>query len=298
MKIGITLKRRAYTPEAFAYKDYLTKRNHLVQLDYEENLDPNNDINIYFLGMRPFWKRHIPQSALEIHEYQSLSMPKYSRAKNFIKKCANTKPKGRIFLNEIVKKDLGFHDNLPYIYRDMGIDSALFQMPNPHPEYDIVYAGSIIGRTGLIQSLINLSVHYKIVVVGEIDNETYDVLKASGVYMTGKVNRTHLPQIYANARFGLNYTPNVYPFNIQTSTKTLEYLASGLHLISNRYYWVEEFCKKIDYEPIWLEKINPKQHDLLQYKNHYINMSIYSWEAILDKCNFSSFLTNILENKQ
>ncbi|WGE71284.1 glycosyl transferase [Actinobacillus equuli subsp. haemolyticus] len=297
MKIGITLKRQAYTPEAFAYQDYLTKRNHLVQLDYEENLDPNNDINIYFLGMRPVWKRYAPQSALEIHEYQSLSMPKYSGVKNFIKKCANTKPQGRIFLNEIVKKEFGFSDNIPYIYRDMGIDSALFQTPNPHPEYDVVYAGSIIGRTGLIQSLINLSAYYKVVVVGEVDDETYGILKSAGIYMTGKVNRTDLPQIYANARFGLNYTPDVYPFNIQTSTKTLEYLASGLRLISNRYYWVEEFCKKIGYEPIWLEHINTKQCDLSQYKNHCIDMSMYSWEAILDNCHFTEFLTNILESK-
>ncbi|VEI49022.1 Uncharacterised protein [Actinobacillus equuli] len=59
----------------------------------------------------------------------------------------------------------------------MGIDSALFQMPNPHPEYDVVYAGSIIGRTGLIQSLINLSAYYKVIVVGEVDNETYEILK-------------------------------------------------------------------------------------------------------------------------
>ncbi|WP_150539262.1 glycosyl transferase [Actinobacillus vicugnae] len=297
MKIGITLKRNAYTPEAFAYSDYLTKRNHLVQLDYEENLDPNNDINIYFLGIRPFWKRYASQKAIEIHEYQSLSTPKCAKMKNFIKKYTNTKPQGRIFLNEIVKDELAFCDKLPYIYRDMGIDSALFQTPNPRPEYDVVYAGSIIGRAGLIQSLVHLSSSYKVVVVGEVDDETKRIFKSAGIYMTGKVNRTELPQIYANARFGLNYTPDVYPFNIQTSTKTLEYLASGLRLISNRYHWVEKFCKEIGYQPIWLEEINSNQLELAQEKNHPIDMSRFSWKAILDNCNFEKFLTKFLENK-
>lgn len=40
----------------------------------------------------------------------------------------------------------------------------------------------------------------------------------------GPVNRDQLPEIYKNARFGLNYTPDIYPYNVQTSTKTLEYL--------------------------------------------------------------------------
>jgi hypothetical protein len=57
----------------------------------------------------------------------------------------------------------------------------------------------------------------------------------------GPVSRDQLPEIYKNARFGLNYTPDIYPYNVQTSTKTLEYLASGLGVISNKYKWSEFF---------------------------------------------------------
>lgn len=53
MKVGIPLSTR-YTPEAYAYEKYLKAMGHEVQLDY--NLDPNNDINIHFMGTRPFWK--------------------------------------------------------------------------------------------------------------------------------------------------------------------------------------------------------------------------------------------------
>ena len=55
MKIGIPLSSFAYTPEAYAYEKYLKKLGHQIQLDYE--LDPDNDINIYFMGTRPFWKK-------------------------------------------------------------------------------------------------------------------------------------------------------------------------------------------------------------------------------------------------
>lgn len=55
MKIGIILSKYAYTPEAYAYEKFLKNNGHQVQLEYE--LDPNNDVNIYFMGNRPFWKK-------------------------------------------------------------------------------------------------------------------------------------------------------------------------------------------------------------------------------------------------
>jgi hypothetical protein len=43
------------------------------------------------------------------------------------------------------------------------------------------------------------------------------------------------------ARFGLNLVPNAIPFKQQTSTKVLEYCASGLRVVSNAYPWVRYF---------------------------------------------------------
>ena len=47
MNIGIGLKKTAYTPEAYAYERYLISKGLKVQLEQEENLDLNNDVNIY-----------------------------------------------------------------------------------------------------------------------------------------------------------------------------------------------------------------------------------------------------------
>ncbi|WP_151725923.1 glycosyl transferase [Acinetobacter radioresistens] len=287
MKIGIPLSKFAYTPEAYAYEKYLKKLGHQIQLDYE--LDPDNDINIYFMGTRPFWKKNEGR-AIEIHEYQSLSTPPYAQFKNFAKKIVNKQPSGRVFLNEFVHRNLSFSDNIPYIYRDMGVDETLFQSPSKNPLYDIVYCGSIAGRNGLIEVLRRLAGNYKVVVVGQVSDLERSFLKHENITILGRVERSDLPEIYRNARFGLNYTPNIYPFNIQTSTKTLEYLASWLGVISNRYYWSEEFFRNLKYTPLWIEG------DLSLQENHEqkLDFSSFSWSNILNDCKFEEFILDLI----
>ena len=197
MKVGIPLSTSAYTPEAYAYEKYLKAMGYEVQLDY--NLDPNNDINIHFMGTRPFWKSNKGR-ALEIHEYQSLSTPPYAKLKNYSKRIINKKPVGRIFLNNFVHQDLHFNDNIPYIYRDMGVDQALFQNPLQNPLYDIIYCGSITGRIGLVETLLKLAKDYRIIVVGKITEEEKKLLQVNNITLMGPVNRDQLPEIYKNAR--------------------------------------------------------------------------------------------------
>ena len=293
MNIGIPLSKFAYTPEAYAYEKYLQELGHQVQLDYE--LDPNNDVNIYFMGIRPFWKKKEGR-AIEIHEYQSLSTPPYAQFKNFAKKIMNKQPSGRVFLNEFVHRDLSFSDNIPYIYRDMGVDENLFQSPSENPLYDIVYCGSIAGRNGLIEVLRTLAENYKVVVVGHVSDLERPLLMHENITLSGRLERKDLPEIYRNSRFGLNFTPDLYPYNIQTSTKTLEYLASGLGVISNKYKWSEHFFNEIDYQPIWLDNFDFIKN--IEVNNIMVgsptSMGKYAWNSILSDSNFDGFLREIL----
>lgn len=298
MNIGITLTKYSYTPEAYAYERYLTKLGWNVQLDYEYELDKNNDINIYFMGIRPFWKGY-QGKALEIHEYQSLSTPPYAKIKDNIKKLINFKPSGRIFLNHTVHHNLNFNDKIPFIYRDMGVDEAFFQFPKANPEYDIIYSGSI-NRTGVPDIILLLAKKYKIIVVGSLDNldaALVDKLRCANITLVGKVDRFQLPGLYANARFGLNYTPNVYPFNVQTSTKTLEYLASGLPVISNRYFWMERFSEKVNQKVLWLDVFLKSNIDLMASSLNIVSMRDYAWENILKTSKLEDFLYYEVSNR-
>lgn len=288
MKIGIPLSKNAYTPEAYAYEKYLSNLGWKVQLDYE--LDPNNDLNLMFMGVDPFWKKGEGR-ALIVHEYQSLSIPPYSYLKDLLKKTINRKPSGRIFLNNIVQSNLSFKDNVPYIYRDMGVDEIFFQSTSENPQYDIVYCGSINNRVGLIECLLKIaSLGYKLIVVGDIsDDVKIKFSDFNNVTLYGRASRIQVADIYRNCRYGLNYTPDIYPFNIQTSTKTLEYLASGLRVISNKYYWSIHLSESFDI--VWLNDF------LVNKNNHNLNESVFdcnnkilSWDELLISSGFEEFL--------
>lgn len=292
MKIGVPLSKDAYTPESYAYEKYLTRLGHQVQVDYK--LDPDNDINIHYMGFHPFYRVYSGRAKI-IHEYQSLSTFPYAKLKDLIKVKLAKKPDGRIFLNKNVHKKMNFNDDIPFIYRDMGVDDILFQEPNTKTVYDIVYCGSISGRFGLIDTLLLLSKKYKIIVLGKITKEEKNLLSCSNITVVGEVKRGQLSDFFKKAKYGLNFMPDIYPYNIQTSTKVLEYLASGLEVISSRYEWIEKFSEELDYEPIWLEDI--ENTDLSLHGSSKLSMIEYSWSNVLEKSGFEDFLKNILESK-
>ncbi|WP_313132032.1 glycosyltransferase family protein [Stutzerimonas nitrititolerans] len=288
--LGITINRYSYTPEAYAYKEYLTRRGVDVQLDEACMLDPAHDVHIYFMGVLPVWRKKGEWK--EIHEYQSLSTPKFSRLKDFFKKNINREPDGRIFLNGSVKDKLGFKDAKPYIYRDMGVDDALFQKPNLSPSFDIVYCGSINGRVGLVEEIKRLAdLGFSILVIGAVSIEIRDFLESGGrkVAFTGRVDRKDIPELYRQCRTGLNYTPDLFPYNMQTSTKSLEYLASGLQVLSNRYQWSSWFSNEFPGCVIWLDSIREyRSLGTMSSKNEKIEN--YRWGNILDRSGFYDFV--------
>lgn len=288
--VGITLSQNSYTPEAYAYETYLRSNGVDVELGDAKTLDPFHDTHIYFMGLLPFWKKKGRWH--EIHEYQSLSTPPFAKSKNLLKINLNRQPDSRIFLNESVRDNLSFKDVTPYIYRDMGVDDGLFQQPSENPTFDIVYSGSVTGRTGLVEQIARLAdLGFKILIIGTVSSEiksTLSPLKYK-IEFTGRVDRKDLPALYGDCRFGLNYTPDFFPYNIQTSTKTLEYLASGLNVISNRYPWSESFFKKNKGLAIWINDLSDMSNisDLQRPK---LSFSEYSWSSILNKMQFIKFV--------
>jgi hypothetical protein len=86
-----------------------------------------------------------------------------------------------------------------------------------------------------------------ILLVGTAD----DALRAryagrDNIIFRGKVRYEQVPGLMAQARFGLNIMPDIYPFNLQTATKVLEYCAVGLKVVTTSYHWVNKFMKDRD----------------------------------------------------
>lgn len=294
MKVGIGLGLTSYLPEAFAYKTYLQSNGWYVELGNEYELSKNLDIYIYFLGIKSVFTQTKNKDIIEVHDYATLSTPPFAKTKNILKRFINIQPSGYIFLNRYVREGLAFPQKIPYIYRDMGVDSGLFQRASKNPEFDIIYCGSVSNRKGLLPTIKFLSdLGLSILVVGQLDKESSDLFKSlSNVTAVGKVERHELPKLYNNARVGLNFTPNCYPFNLQTSTKTLEYCASGLGILSTRYDWVMNFEKSRDARFLYLDQIyNRETFDNFQFKTP--NVTDLEWNYLLETIGFKQFLNNL-----
>jgi hypothetical protein len=291
--IGISLKRNYYTPEAYAYKDYLTKNGWDVQLDYEEFLSSKNDITIMFLGVDPVWKKNRFKKI--IHDYPSLSTGKFPKTKNLVKKYINRKPDGRIFLNSFVENEFNFKKCENSININAGVDSLFFDKVEENKEYDLVYSGSILGRDGLISELQRLAIlGLRILIIGEVDNNLRNYLKLQGdVHFSGRVKRCELPGLYRLAKAGLSISPDIYPFNSQTTIKTLEYLASGIGLVSNHYGWINQFSDKYNYQPLWTGSLKTKD-DFDRFEFSEIDMLEFSWGNIFKNVNFNNFVDSLL----
>lgn len=246
-KILFVRRQGVYLPEINAYMAFI--REKMPHVSAFESLDINHadtsenvDIVWKFMG----FDRAPATDQLVVHEYGSLSVGRFPRVKNFIKRQFTTKPALRVFLNETVRRDMKFADNVPDRLRDMGVSAHFFrEFPHPNPDYDFVYAGSL-NRGKMIISMLN---HFKtrmkgatLLVIGTVPDEIHHAFGTTdNIIFTGRIKYEDMPEVMTRARYGLNIMPDLYPFNRQTSTKLLEYCAARMKVISTRYSWVEDF---------------------------------------------------------
>jgi hypothetical protein len=300
MNILIERNMQSYTPEADAYKLYLERLGWSV--DFKQQVNKKYNIVIKYTGFDFFFKDQYTNDTVIIHEYLSLSVGCCARLKNFIKKIFNRKPDGRIFLNSTVSAGFNFKDEVPCIFRDMGVDEEFFSKDldsNFTKKYDVVYCGAFKGRQGLKEIITKLlGSAFSVLIIGEVSLEDRNYLSTYGnVTFTGRLSRQEIPEYYRLAKFGLNFTPDSYPLNVQTSTKTLEYYASGLGVISNKYLWISNFVLKHNLDIIWLDQLKEVK-DLQELNIQKKNLETYKWETILAESGLNHFLLKMLEIKK
>ena len=295
ISIGIKINKISYTPEAYAYANYFKNKGFIVDLNYKEKLKKNNDIVINFMGFRPFWVNFINKNTLEIHEYTSLSTKPLPKIKDKIKYFFNSKPAGRIFMSKYIKESFNFKDNVPFIFREMGADPEMYKKNNNEKEFDIVYCGSVLYREGLIDIIENLAkLNLKILIIGFYDNKTFDRFqKYQNIKMLGRIERYQIPEYYSKCKVGLNFTPNIHPLNLQSSTKTIEYCAAGLGVISSKYKWINDFAKDRKANFLWIDEIKSKS-DFEKFNFISPNVDDLSWPNILDNCNLDKFILKVM----
>lgn len=242
-----------------------------------------------------------------VHEYNSLSTAPFPKTKNILKVRLNTKPDMRVFLNKFVAKQFHFKDDVPTFYRDIGIDPqtlTLSQHKNNTKEYDFVYLGAISKAREidqLLKGFITSNTNKSFLLIGDTNNEIYDEFKNEpNIVFTGRVPFKEVAKIAVKAKYGINYIPDRYPFNIQTSTKLLEYMAMDLKIITTDYQWVRDFEKTTQSQFFYIDDKHPtfemKNIEGFAFKNNAQFEDLY-WDNIIDKSGIKHELLRQLEAK-
>jgi len=300
VKILFVRTGKAFLPEIDAYVKYFNKLEGFEAYD-SQLLDENYSIDDFdviwefkgFGGVRDVNK-------VIVHDYASLSTGSFPKVKNNLKKWLNPKPNLRVFLNQAVRQGFNFNDDIEFCYRDMGIDERFLSVKSEEKEYDFVYVGSICKGRGMDRFLAEFTrkPQGKLCLIGNVEDDIYNEYKHNkDLVFTGSVPYGEVPIIASKAVYGINYIPDKYPFNIQTSTKLLEYLALGLKVITTDYQWVRDFEKL---HGCSFYKLNLKQdgfnRDYIESYDYKSNFAVenHLWDVVLENSGLKEKIRDIV----
>lgn len=300
MKVCFIKTKGSYLPEIYAYSKFLTKKgvsNIVVASDCEAR---SVSANLYY-RFGGLLNKSIKNEIPEIHEYHTISIGRFSLIKNILKSISPVKPVYLSFLNKFVESKYFFSKEIPCFYRDMGASEELLFLRNcgQSKQFDICYFGSISDRLGLVDTVISLAEQgYSLVLGGRASTEDLELFKRyKKITFLGVCSREAVYSYMGQSRLGLNYMPNKYPLNQQTSTKVIEYLVAGLPIISNSYQWINKHSKKLGYEYITMDE-NNNVILLNDEKDKYIlpvsQAELLTWDSILERCEFEKIIRHCM----
>ncbi|MER2108129.1 MAG: hypothetical protein ABS949_14430 [Solibacillus sp.] len=297
IKVGIVGSEKAYLPEINAYIDYLQKNDIDAQRVHAQDFDQFHQFDVIWRFPGLDYKKTTKDVAV-VHEYNSRSIGKFGRLKDCMKKYINIQPQGRVFLNEQVRQQFNFNDQVPSITRDMGIDASFFKVECAK-EYDFVYIGDMTEHRQLDNLLASFrNSPYTILMIGTPNDQLFhDFKHEKNIIFTGSVPYKEVPLLAAKAVYGINYIPNRHPYNEQTSTKLLEYCALNLKIVTTDYSWARQFEQQeraAFYKIDTLQKIDFDA--LVKYEYNTPNVERYEWSKVLDSAGLLSFLAEITKN--
>ena len=73
----------------------------------------------------------------------------------------------------------------------------------------------------------------------------------------------------------------------------MEYLASGLKVVSNKYLWIENFMNYENCNFFWLHNLKDRK-DLENFKFKIPNLWHLEWNNILKRIKFENFIKEII----
>jgi len=293
---------KSYLPEIDAYKKYFDLYGDFQFIDCIKDLNGvyklgDFDLLWYIMGT-DLKSINLPK----VHDYASLSTGNMQTVKNYVKRFFNKEPKLRLFLNKDIKNTMNFTDSVPYLIRDMGIDKSFF-IRDVKKEYDFVYMGAITRERKIPQLLNKFKSDLKsksLLVIGEVPADIYkEFSNSKNIIFSGKVPYQDVSMLAAKAIYGINMIPDLHPFNIQTSTKLLEYCALGLKVITTQYKWQKEFESRYEasFFKIDEELENFDLNTIENFEFQIPNVEELEWTNMFDSLELNKKLLAVINKK-
>jgi glycosyltransferase involved in cell wall biosynthesis len=296
MKIAFIHNHRAFLPELAAYQRFFQKQNIDTCIAvYGEETNSDADVYWYLMG---FFPRSFHKKKLIIHEYSSASVPPYRKLKDFIKCRFTPRPHFRLYLNEYVREQLNIHDEIPFGYRDMGISDTFFQQSGQATkEYDFIYSGNMSAHRNLDRLLEifdkgSLQEH-SILLLGDDEARLATTFgHCRNIFFQHAVPWEKVPAYLSRSKFALNYIPDEEPFNAQTPTKFLEYVAMKIPVITTNYFWISEFKERYggNYFIIKDDLSNMEWEWINGFSYEFPNLETWQWEEKILNSGILDFL--------
>ena len=298
---------RALLPELVAYKRYCADRGWATkEVTYCELRKTDFSVvgvvwNIMGWHLPAETYQHLRRNGcLYVKEYASLSVGRFAKLKNIAKSFPYQRADVNVYLNELVYKEYScVFKKTNVCFRDMAVTRAGIQKTKGPKLYDLVYVGALDDDRD-VASFIN-KLHAKIpglktVVVGEPSAAQRALLASnSGVTLVGRVEYEDVGRYIISARAGINYIPDKYPYNIQTSTKFLEYLACGIPVLSNRYEWVSTYKLANSSTLLLVDDASDVEfHSLEKLFSTTVAEDVPLWSDVIDESNVFQTLEGLL----
>lgn len=296
MRIVFIHPHKSFLPEIQAYRNFFSGYGiETVICRPDEYSEINADVEWHFLGMHTTNSKKKP---VIIHEYASASLPPFRKEKDFLKRWTNTKPDYRLFLNEYVKKQLGFKDNVPFGFREMGIADSFFSTDKEITKsHDFIYTGSVTANRQIEKLLTlftnsHLKKHSLLILSSNYENLMDRFSSSENITFLGPVEHGKVSEYVSKSRFAINYMPDKEPFNHQTPVKLLEYIALKIPVISSRYAWVEEFSQSYGGNFFYLdnEDSNLTWENVTRHQFSFPDVEEWRWERQIRKSGVLEFL--------
>jgi glycosyltransferase involved in cell wall biosynthesis len=295
MRIAFIHARSSFLPEMEAYQRFFKKRNiETISADFADAKNVKADVMWWVMGLSRVRK----PGTVTIHEYTSASAPPLAPVKNLLKRTFNSKPDFRLFLNDYVKQTLRFNDQVPFGYRDMGIDVSLFYpQPARHKDFDFIYVGNV-HYTRRLNELLN---HFSsgpmkdrslLILSRNYQHLQHQYARYENIFFKGPVAAGEVCNYINAARFAINYIPDISPYNRQTSTKLLEYAACRVPIISTSYQWINDFQRNYGGQYFFLEKdlSNLQWEAVNGFDYSFPELSAWEWEKQIEGSGVIDFL--------